>query len=50
MELLVLLALALVALGVVLTHRHQQVLAWDRELDQAFGASADREMPHHRTL
>lgn len=30
--------------------RHHVSVAWDRELEQAFGVSADREMPAHRVL
>jgi hypothetical protein len=45
-------ALTLVVLAVVavLVHRHLQTVAWDRELDQAFGVTPDREIPRHRTL
>lgn len=50
MEVLLLLALVLLALGAVAVYRHQQVTAWDRELDRAFGVSADREIPRHRRL
>jgi hypothetical protein len=50
MQVLLLLVLVVLALVAVLVHRHQQVVAWDRELDQAFGMSTDREIPRHRTL
>ncbi len=50
MEMLLLLALMVVALGGVLVHRRLQVLAWDRELESAFGVATDREVPRHRTL
>lgn len=50
MEVLLLVALVLIAACTMLVHRHQQSVAWDRELDQAFGVSASREMPRHRTL
>lgn len=50
MELLLVAVLALVAVGVLLVHRHQQVAAWDRELEQAFGTSAGRDVSRHRRL
>lgn len=50
MELLLLLAVALLAVSAGLVHRHQQMTAWDRELDKAFGVTADREIPRHRAL
>jgi hypothetical protein len=42
--------LILLALSATLVHRHQQSVAWSRELDQAFGVDGLREMPRHRTL
>ena len=50
MEVVLLLALALVGLGALLVHRHHQAVAWDRELDNAFGVTAQREVPRHRSL
>lgn len=50
MELLLLLALALVAVGAMFVHRHQRVVAWNRELNEAFGARARRELSQHRRL
>lgn len=50
MELLLLVLLALVAAGALAVHHHLQVVAWDRELDQAFGVTAQREIPRHRAL
>jgi hypothetical protein len=50
MELLLVLTFALASLAVALVHRHQKVVAWDRELDAAFGDSSQRELPRHRTL
>jgi hypothetical protein len=50
MELLLLGVLILLALSVTFVHRHHQSVAWSRELDQAFGVDAAREMPRHRTL
>ena len=50
MELLLVLALVLVALAALGARRHQQAVAWDRELDKAFGANHKREMPRHRSL
>jgi hypothetical protein len=53
MQLLLLLlavALVLVALSVSLVHRRHQIVAWDRELEQAFGTAAHREIPSHRRL
>ena len=48
---LLLCALLLVVLaGAFLAHRHHVVLAWDRELEAAFGSSESREMPRHRVL
>lgn len=43
--------IALVLAAVVpAVHRHVQVVAWDRELDEAFGVRAAREMPRRRAL
>ncbi|HSE10352.1 MAG TPA: hypothetical protein VLB29_16945 [Nocardioidaceae bacterium] len=50
MELLLLLALALVAVSALLLHRYLRVAAWDRELDQAFGVTAHREISQRRSL
>jgi hypothetical protein len=50
LEVVLLLALALVALCALLVRRHQQTAAWDRELDLAFGVTAQREIPRHRSL
>lgn len=50
MELLLLGVLALVAAGVLLVHRHNQITAWDRELEQAFGTTGGRDISHHRRL
>ncbi len=50
MEMFLLLAAVLVAACCLLVHRHQQVVAWDRELDKAFGITGSREIPRHRTL
>lgn len=46
------LAGALVVLVVVVLglRRHVRHSAWDRELEQAFGAAGLREMPRHRVL
>jgi hypothetical protein len=30
--------------------RRNKTLAWNRELEQAFGVSGQRELPLHRTL
>jgi len=43
-------ALVVVALAATGVHRHLQAVAWDRELDQAFGTSTKRDLPRHRTL
>jgi hypothetical protein len=48
--LLIAVALVLVGLTVSFVHRHQQAVAWHRELEQAFGTSAQREIPRHRSL
>lgn len=55
--LLLLLALLVVAGGVWVVRRRHQTLAWNRELDQAFGVGARQEMslrgslvPLHRPL
>ena len=50
--LLVLWTIALVvALGSAwAVRRRYATVAWNRELDQAFGVSARRELPLHRTL
>lgn len=50
MEVLLVLAVVLLAFAGVLVRRHLQVVAWDRELETAFGLAADREIPRHRTL
>lgn len=50
MEMLLVLAVLALALGAVLLHRRQQAVAWDRELESAFGRTADREIPRHRVL
>ena len=50
MELLLLALLAAVALGAVLARRRHQIVEWDRELQQAFGAHATREIASHRRL
>lgn len=51
MEFIVLLlALVGVAVCALVVHRHQKAAAWNRELDQAFGATAQREIPRHRSL
>lgn len=50
MELLLLLALALGAVCALAAHRHHRVAAWDRELHQAFGVTAQREMSQRRRL
>lgn len=50
MELLLLVVLVLIAACTMLVHRHQQAVAWDRELERAFGVNASREIPRHRTL
>jgi hypothetical protein len=51
MELLLLFtALLLVSLAASTVHRHRQAVAWDRELDQAFGTTAEREIPRHGHL
>ena len=50
MEVLVLIGAVLIAAGTMLVHRHLQAVAWDRELDQAFGVNPSREIPRHRTL
>lgn len=49
-ELLLLLAAALVAVAVLFVRRRQQTIAWDRELEDAFGARSARKMPSHRSL
>lgn len=50
MELLFLTALVLVSLCVLAVHRRHQVLAWDRELESAFGVAEHRELPRHGRL
>ena len=50
MELLLLAALVLVALGSLALRHHLQVAAWDRELESAFGSATHAEMPGHRVL
>jgi hypothetical protein len=50
MELLLLAVLGVVALSVLLVHRRHKVVAWDRELEQAFGAHAGRDVVSHRRL
>jgi hypothetical protein len=42
--------LLVLALSATLVHRHQQTVAWGRELDQAFGVDGTREIPRHRAL
>lgn len=49
MEVLLLIALVLVVACTTLVRRHQQAVAWDRELDEAFGVDPTREI-RHRTL
>ncbi|HEX6876687.1 MAG TPA: hypothetical protein VF165_13585 [Nocardioidaceae bacterium] len=50
MELLLLAVPAAAALGGLMMHRRRQVVAWDRELDRAFGVGAGREIAAHRRL
>ncbi len=51
MELLLLFtALLIVSLAASMVHRHRKAAAWDRELDQAFGAASEREVPRHGHL
>jgi hypothetical protein len=50
MQVLLLLVLVVLALVAVLVRRHQQLAAWQRELDHAFGMAADREVPRPRRL
>lgn len=50
MEILLLAALVLAALGSLALRHHLQVAAWDRELETAFGSAAHPEMPSHRRL
>ena len=51
MTLLLVLCALLVALGSAwVVRRRYETLAWNRELDLAFGVSARRELPAHRTL
>lgn len=48
--LLVVTALVLVSVTVTMVRRHRQTVAWNRELDQAFGTTGEREMPRHGRL
>lgn len=51
MELLLLVtALVLGSVTVSMVRRHRKTIAWDRELAQAFGSSAEREIPRHGHL
>ena len=50
MELMLLAALVMVALGSLALRHHLKVAAWDRELETAFGSGAHPEMPKHRHL
>ena len=51
MTLLLVLCALVVALGSAwAVRRRYATVAWNRELDQAFGVSARRELPLHRTL
>lgn len=51
MELLILAVTALAALAaLMMVHRRRQVVAWDHELEQAFGTSAGRDIAGHRRL
>ena len=51
MEIVMLVMLALAAIGSSLAvRRHQQAVAWERELEIAFGAGPSPEMPRHRFL
>lgn len=51
MEFIVLLlAFVVVAVCALVVHRHQKAAAWNRELEQAFGSTVQREMPRHRSL
>ena len=43
-------ALVLVSVTVSMVHRRRQATAWNRELDQAFGNTAEREIPRHGRL
>lgn len=47
---LLLCALLLVVAGAWVAHRRHVALAWDRELEAAFGSFESREMPRHRLL
>ena len=50
MEFVLLAVLALGVLASLAVRRHHQVVAWDRELDTAFGAGARPELSGHRQL
>ena len=50
MEFALLAVFVLVALGSLALRRHHQVVAWDRELDTAFGAGVRPELSGHRRL
>ena len=40
----------LAAVAVWAVHRHVATVAWDRELEAAFGGAERKEMPRHRVL
>jgi hypothetical protein len=42
--------LMLTVMGAWLSHRRVEMLAWNRELDDAFASRDRREMPPHRAL
>lgn len=48
MQFLLLAVLVLTALSVLAVHRRHQVVAWDRELERAFGTGGGREISHRR--
>lgn len=51
MTMVLLTVLALIAVVCVWSSvRHRQVVAWDRELDDAFGSRDRRELPRHGHL
>ncbi len=48
--LLVMVAVAAAAAGLWARHRHQELVVWERELDDAFRPRDLRELPRHRSL
>jgi hypothetical protein len=47
---LLMLSALLAAIAVWAVHRHAATVAWDRELETAFGIADRKDMPRHRVL